>query len=109
EEIMRVLAIVDRLAEGRLSLLKQKRVEALGHSGGLQADHGAERELGASKATVRPRHKPVGGEEFVINPRASLLERVHKGRAVKHEQPLSPGKHDHWLYCGVRLGRRTRG
>src|ERR1700748_3905303 len=45
EEIMRMLAVIDRIAECRFTLLKQLRIETLGDCGGVKADHGPKRKL----------------------------------------------------------------
>src|SRR5579864_1884608 len=95
-----MLPVIDRLSEGRLSLLKKQRVKALRYGSRLQAEHRPERKLAASDLALGHGHKPVGGKNFVIASWAALLQRAQKCLAMKHQHPCAPGAHDHRFRCG---------
>src|SRR6476661_3006128 len=76
DEVMRMLAVIDRLAERRFTLLEQKRVEALRHGCRLQTEHGPKCEFAPANLSLCHGHEPVGGKNFVITPWAALLQRV---------------------------------
>src|ERR1700749_3047879 len=45
DEIMRVLAVIDRLAKGSFTLLEKQWIETLRHGRRFKAQHGAKRKL----------------------------------------------------------------
>src|ERR1700761_4551242 len=73
DEVMRMLSVIDWLAKSRFSLLKKQRIEAIGDSCRLQAEHGAESKLASPDLALRHGHKPIGGKHFVIAARIALL------------------------------------
>src|SRR6185312_9277913 len=73
EEIVRVLAVINRLAESRFTLLEQKWIETLGHGCRFQAEHSAECKLAVANLALRHGHEPVGGKNLVVAARAALL------------------------------------
>src|SRR6266571_2283830 len=72
DEVVRMLPVIDRLAESRLSLLEKQRIEALRYGCRLQAEHGSERKLAAPDLALRHGHKPVGRKNFVVATWAAL-------------------------------------
>src|SRR5215469_12307834 len=64
EEVVWMLPVDDGTAEGGFSLLEELRIEALRHSGRLQAEHGAQRQPAWSELALGHGHKPVRGEDL---------------------------------------------
>ena len=62
EEVVRVLAIYDGLAEGGLALLKEFRIIAAGDGGGLKRKHGPQRKLAEDELALGHAHCPIGGK-----------------------------------------------
>ena len=121
EEVVRMLAVDDRLAEGGLALLEEQWILAAGDGGGFEGEHRAEGKLARTKLPHRHGHDPVGGEEFV--PAASrfrlasrslhlilasmLLYVGDEGRAVQHQHPAGAVRHDHVHRSRCRLDARA--
>src|SRR4051812_27032543 len=59
EEIVRMLAIDDRLAIGRLSCLKQKRIPAVRDCRRLKTEHGPEHDASGAQAMNCAQHPPI--------------------------------------------------
>jgi hypothetical protein len=65
EEVVWMLAVDDRFAEGGLSLLEELGVLASGDRRGFKGEHGSQGKLAGTKFAHGHRHDPVGGEELV--------------------------------------------
>ena len=100
EEVVRVLAVDDGLAEGGFALLEELGVLAVGDGCGFEREHGAQSELAGAELSHGHGHEPVGGEELVA---AAALAQVagegvgggvllgvgDEGGAVQHEHPAA--------------------
>ena len=102
EEIVRMLAVDDRLAERGLAGLKELGILPVADRGRLEAEHRAELNRAAPCRALGGEHPPVRGEVLVVSARTGLAERVECGVGVRHQMPRARVSHQH-------LHRRGRG
>src|SRR6516165_10468203 len=58
QELVRVLAIDDWIAIGRLALLKEQRILPLSNGCGFEAEHSTQGEIPGTKPALRHGHEP---------------------------------------------------
>jgi hypothetical protein len=102
-----MLPVHDRATESGLTLLEEFRVAPVGNAGRLEAEHGPQGQRALVEFSLGHGHPPVGGEQFVSAARAALLNVAQESFAMKHQRPISPGRHEHFEWSGVGLSVRA--
>ena len=104
EEVVRVLAVDDGLAEGGLALLEELRVLAVGDGSGFEREHRPQRELTGADLAHRHGHDPVGGKNLSPPRPVELCCWVSAMKPLPCSMSIQPERCDMSLYIGVEAG-----
>ena len=87
DQIVRMLAVVDRLAVALLARGEQVGIAAARDGERLEAEHAAERQSPAREGPLRHAHEPVDAAALVGPAIARLVQELDKGVEVPHQLP----------------------
>ena len=91
EEIVRMLAIDQRLAVERFARLKKLAIAVSADRGGIEAQHSGKHQLTSCGLPLRHTHPPVGGRKLAATPIATLAIEFGKHDGVLHDLPAGGG------------------
>src|SRR5215216_3039973 len=88
-EVVRMLAIVQRLTLVRLSSLQEQWIAAFGDGQRIEAEHRPSLEATASEVASSHQHSPVQRAELVVTALAALFVVLSEHEAVRHQHPVT--------------------
>ena len=103
KQIVRMLAVVERIALPGLAGLKEKRVAASTFGQQIEAHHSAKTELGALSERMRiHRHKPVWRVDPIVAAACAGVDVTRKNSSMQHEHVVAEHQHASIHRCRVR-------
>jgi len=87
EQIVLMLAVVNRLALAAFSGGKEIRISTPAHRPRLEADHAAHTESATAHIAIGHPHQPVDATELILAAIPSVVEKLHEGSAMPHQLP----------------------
>ena len=109
EEVVRMLAVDERLAIQRLSGLQQQRIAGLADRRRICREHASQPESAGAERALSHEHDHCWTEELAVTSWAALLVVDNVGEAMEHEHPVLLHEMHPLHGCRVRLPARTRG